>query len=160
VRPFLGIEPPFLALLHALDRPGGSPDRARRVGTAAADPARSSDSVTLTRPPPPPPPLPHLQSETTLCRTDISADDSPSPSSSAELEIELSREASGTRRHYLRKCHQKKYENPKAKTETSRCKPSKVTMSVVEDQRKKETCVFSLLLFYFFSLILEIWKLK
>jgi len=145
VRPFLGIEPPFLALLHALDRPGGYPDRARRVGTAA---------------PPPPPPLPHLQSETTLCRTDISDDDSPSSSSSAELEIELSREASGTRRHYLRKCHQKKYENPKAKTETSRCKPSKVTMSVVEVQRKKETCVFSLLLFNFFSLILEIWKLK
>lgn len=152
VRPSLGVEPPFLALLHALDRPVGSPDRDNRFGAAAADPTRSYP-VTLTHPPPPPPPLPHLQPKTMRPRKYISDDDSPS-SSSTELEIELSCEASGTRRHYLRKCHPEKYQNPKVKTEIPRVILAKVTMSVVELQRTKETCVFPFLIFS--SLILGI----
>lgn len=80
---FLGVEQPFFCLLHALRRPGRSPDRDHRVGAAAADSTQLSDSVTH----PSAPPLPQLQSEATRLRKNIS-DESPSW---PELEIELSR---------------------------------------------------------------------
>jgi hypothetical protein len=159
VRPSLGVEPPFLALLHALDRPVGSPDRDNRVGAAAADPTRSYDPVTLTHPPPPPPPLPHVQSETMRRRKYISDDDSPW-SSSTELEIELSREASGTRRHYLRKCHPEKYQNPRVKNRNPSCKTGE-SHCVLLNSRERRRLVFLPFLIFSSLIIFGIfWKIK